>query len=104
MSVTRQQAVDRKKIFVGGKWLEGTGKTFEVFNTATEEVLALVPDATEIEVGAAVTAARKALEEGPWGKMSARERGRLIYKLAQRISEKTEELARLESLNNGKPY
>jgi aldehyde dehydrogenase (NAD+) len=104
MSVIRQQSVERKKMFVGGKWLEGTGKTFEVFNPATEEVIALVPDGTEIEVGAAVTAARAALEEGPWGKMSARERGRLIYKLAQRISEKTEELARLESLNNGKPY
>lgn len=104
MSVIRQQSVERKKMFVGGKWLEGTGKTFEVFNPATEDVIAEVPDATEIEVGAAVTAARTALEEGPWGKMSARERGRLIYKLAQRISEKTEELARLESLNNGKPY
>ena len=104
MSVIRQQAVERKKMFVGGKWLEGTGKTFEVFNPATEEVIALVPDATEIEVGAAVTAARSALEDGPWGKMSARERGRLVYKLAQRISEKAEELARLESLNNGKPF
>lgn len=104
MSVIRQQSVERKKMFVGGKWLEGTGKTFEVFNPATEEVIALVPDGTEIEVGAAVTAARAALEDGPWGKMSARERGRLIYKLAQRISEKMEELARLESLNNGKPY
>ncbi|HXF48321.1 MAG TPA: aldehyde dehydrogenase family protein [Verrucomicrobiae bacterium] len=104
MSVIRQQAVERKKMFVGGKWLEGTGKTFEVFNPATEEIIALVPDATEIEVGAAVTAARAALEEGPWGKMPARERGRLIYKLARRISEKAEELARLESLNNGKPY
>ena len=91
-------------MFVGGKWLEGTGKTFEVFNPATEEVIALVPDATEIEVGATVTAARAALEDGPWGKMSARERGRLIYKLAQRISERAEELARLESLNNGKPF
>jgi len=104
MSVIRQQAVERKKMFVGGKWLEGTGKTFEVFNPATEEVIALVPDATEIEVGATVTAARAALEDGPWGKMSARERGRLIYKLAQRISERAEELARLESLNNGKPF
>ncbi len=104
MSVIRQQAVERKKMFVGGKWLEGTGKTFEVFNPATEEVIAEVPDATEIEVGAAATAAQAALEEGPWGKMSARERGRLIYKLAQRISEKSEELARLESLNNGKPF
>src|SRR3972149_52606 len=104
MSVIRQQAVERKKMFVGGKWLEGTGKTFEVVNPATEEVIALVPDATEIEVGATVTAARAALEDGPWGKMSARERGRLIYKLAQRISERAEELARLERLNNGKPF
>lgn len=104
MSVIRTQAVERKKMLVGGKWLEGTGKTFEVFNPATEEVIAEVPDATEIEVGAVVTFARTALEEGPWNKMSARERGRLIHKLAQRISEKGEELARLESLNNGKPF
>jgi len=104
MSVIRTQAVETKKLFVGGRWLEGTGKVFEVINPATEEVIALIPEATDIEVGAAVTAARRALEEGPWAKMSARQRGRLIYKLAQRISERTDELARLETMNNGKPF
>jgi len=104
MSVIRTQAVETKKLFIGGKWLDGTGKTFEVINPATEEVIALIPEATDIEVGAAVTASRKALEEEPWAKMSARQRGRLIYKLAQRISERTDELARLETMNNGKPF
>jgi acyl-CoA reductase-like NAD-dependent aldehyde dehydrogenase len=104
MPVLRTQAVETKRLFVGGKWLEGTGKTIEVVNPATEEVIALVPDATDIEVGAAVTAARTALEDGPWAKMSARQRGRLIYKLAQRIAEKGEELARIETMNNGKPF
>ncbi len=104
MPVLRTQAVETKKLFVGGKWLEGTGKTIEVVNPATEEIIALVPDATDIEVGAAVTAARSALEDGPWAKISARARGRLIYKLAQRIAEKADELARLETMNNGKPF
>ena len=74
----------------------------DVINPATEEVIATVASADKDDVDAAVAAARAALN-GPWGKMSARERGRLVSKLADRLMEKADEVARLETLHNGKP-
>ena len=78
------------------------GKTMEVINPATEEVIATVAAAGKSDVDAAVKAARAAFN-GPWGKMSARERGRLVSRLADRLMEKADEVARLETLHNGKP-
>ena len=78
------------------------GKTIDVVNPATEEVIAQVPASTKEDVDAAVQAARAAFE-GPWSKLSARERGRLVYKLGERLMERADELARLETLHNGKP-
>ena len=74
----------------------------EVVNPATEEVIAAVAAADTSDVNAAVEAARAAFN-GPWGSMSARERGRLVAKLAHRLMEKADEVARLETLHNGKP-
>ncbi|MFH1726634.1 MAG: aldehyde dehydrogenase family protein [Elusimicrobiota bacterium] len=71
-------------------------------NPATEEVIAHVPSAAQADVDAAVAAARAALD-GPWGKISARERGRLIWKLGDRLMERADDVARLETLHNGKP-
>jgi acyl-CoA reductase-like NAD-dependent aldehyde dehydrogenase len=93
-----------KKMYIDGKWTESvTGKTFETLNPATGEVLAVVAEAGEDDVNAAVEAARKAFDEGPWSKMSAAERSRLIYKLADLMEEHQEELAQLDTLDNGKP-
>ncbi|HET7616469.1 MAG TPA: aldehyde dehydrogenase family protein, partial [Bacillales bacterium] len=93
-----------KKMSIGGKWVESvTGKTFETVNPATGELLAVVSEANESDVDAAVAAARKAFEGGPWAKMSAAERSRLIYKLADLMEENKEELAQLDTLDNGKP-
>jgi aldehyde dehydrogenase (NAD+) len=78
------------------------GKTLDVVNPATEEVIAEVPASTTDDVDAAVQAARAAFE-GPWSKLSARERGRLVYKLGERLMERADEIARLETLHNGKP-
>jgi len=78
------------------------GKTMDVVNPATEEVIAQVPASTKDDVDAAVQAARAAFE-GPWSKLSARERGRLVYKLGERLMERADEVARLETLHNGKP-
>jgi len=95
--------LDRRQLFIGGKWVEATGGgTMPVVNPATEEVIADVASATAADVDAAVTAARAALA-GPWGQMSARDRGRLITKIADRLTERVEEVARLETLHNGKP-
>src|ERR1051326_6591758 len=69
---------------------------------AAEEIIAEVASASAEDVDAAVAAARAALD-GPWGKMSARERGRLVWKLGERLTETIDDVARLETLHNGKP-
>jgi len=78
-------------------------KTFETLNPATGETLAIVNEAGESDVNAAVEAAREAFDRGPWSKISAAERSRLIYKLADLMEENKEELAQLDTLDNGKP-
>jgi len=81
----------RKQLFINGEWRGATGgKTIEVVNPATEEVIA------------AVASARAALA-GPWGRLSARERGRLIWRIGEKLLEKADDIARLETLHNGKP-
>jgi len=91
------------KLFIDGKWVDAeSGKTFESPNPATGVTHAEVAEADKADVDKAVAAARRALE-GKWSKMSARDRGRLMYKLAQLIESKTKELAALETADNGKP-
>jgi aldehyde dehydrogenase (NAD+) len=92
------------KLLINGKWQEArSGKYFDTLNPATGEVLAQVAEGDREDIDLAVRAARKAFEEGPWPAMSATERGRLLYKLAELVREHSEELAMLETLNNGKP-
>jgi aldehyde dehydrogenase (NAD+) len=96
-------AIDHKKLLINNEWRDASGgKTMEVVNPATEEVIATVASADRSDVDEAVKAARAALN-GPWGKMSARERGRLVSTLADRLLERADEVARLETLHNGKP-
>jgi aldehyde dehydrogenase (NAD+) len=93
----------KKQLLIDNVWRDASGgKTMDVVNPATEEVIATVASADKNDVDEAVKAARAALN-GPWGKMSARERGRLVSKLADRLMEKADEVARLETLHNGKP-
>jgi aldehyde dehydrogenase (NAD+) len=93
----------RKQLLIGGEWRDASsGATMPVVNPATEGVIAEVASASREDLDAAVAAARAALS-GPWGKMSARERGRLIWKLGERLMEQADEVARLETLHNGKP-
>src|SRR6185369_5758032 len=96
-------AVMRKQLFINGEWRDAAGgKTIEVVNPATEDVIAEVASAEQSDVDAAVAAARAAFD-GAWGKLSARERGKLIWKLGERLMERADEIARLETLHNGKP-
>ncbi len=93
-----------RKMLIGGRWLDAVSeKTFPTYNPATGEVLAHVAEGNSIDVDKAVTAARKAFESGPWRTLSASERGRLIWKLADLLESHLEEFAQLESLDNGKP-
>jgi len=96
-------AVEQKQLFINNEWRPAaSGKTMEVINPATEEVCAVVASADSADLDAAVTAARAALT-GPWGQMSARERGRLVRKLGERLMERADEVSHLETLHNGKP-
>jgi len=93
----------RKQLLINGEWRDAAGgRTMPVLNPATEEIIAEVAAASAEDVDAAVEAARAALA-GPWGQMPARERGRLLWKLGERLMEKIDEVARLETLHNGKP-
>ncbi len=93
-----------KKLYINGEWVESaSGKTFETVNPATGEKLADVAEANAEDIDRAVLAAREAFDKGPWTKMSAAERSRLIYKLADLMEEHKLELAQLETLDNGKP-
>src|SRR5437870_3727460 len=96
-------SVMRKQLIINGEWRDATGgRTIDVVNPATEEVIAEVASADRADLDAAVAAARAALE-GPWGKMSARDRGRLVWKIGEQLMARADEIARLETLHNGKP-
>jgi betaine-aldehyde dehydrogenase len=91
------------KLFIDGQWVDAeSGKTFTTPNPATGQTLAELAEADEADINKAVSAARRAFE-GKWSKMSARDRGRLLYKLSQLIEQNATELAQLETADNGKP-
>jgi len=100
-----QEFLDKpRKMFIDGKWVEAaSGKTFPTYNPATGEVMAQVAEGDREDINRAVKAARKAFDGGPWPEMSASERGRMVWKLADLIEQHLEEFAQLESLDNGKP-
>ena len=96
--------VKDQPLFIDGKWQDSvSGKTFATTNPATGETICQVAEGDKADVDLAVKAARKAFEEGPWSKMSAAERGRLLNRLADLIEQNKMELAALETLDNGKP-
>src|SRR3984885_15203664 len=93
-----------KGLLIGGKWIAAkSGKTFETLNPANEEVLALVAEGDKADVDDAVKAARKAYEEGKWSKIGPHQRARFLLKIAELIDQHADELAELETLDNGKP-
>ncbi len=90
--------------FIGGEWVPAaSGKTFDTINPATEEVICQVAEGDKKDVDLAVKAARQQFEQGEWSRMDARDRGALMYELANLIEAEIDELAALESLDNGKP-
>jgi betaine-aldehyde dehydrogenase len=105
MSSTQPASETPRKyqLFIDGKWVDAeSGKTFTTPNPATGATLAEVAEGDKADIDKAVAAARRAFE-GKWSKISARDRGRMMYKLAQLIEERTPELAALETADNGKP-
>ena len=93
-----------RKMLINGKWVNAaSGKTFPTYNPATGEVLAQVAEGDRADIDLAVRAARSAFDNGPWRRMTASERGRLIWKLSDLLEKHTEEFGYIESLDNGKP-
>ncbi len=104
MATAPQVQVKPGRLFIGGKWVDAaSGKTFPTINPATGETLTAVAQGDERDVDAAVQAARKAFESGPWPEMSAADRGKILWKIGDLIDKYNEELGTLETLDNGKP-
>jgi aldehyde dehydrogenase (NAD+) len=102
--VGQKAKIGPTKLLINNEWVESnSGKRFETINPATGEVICDVAEADSADVDLAVKAARQAFTNGDWFKMSATRRGELLYKLADLIEKNKEELARLETLDNGKP-
>jgi acyl-CoA reductase-like NAD-dependent aldehyde dehydrogenase len=104
MIAATQARVSPGRLLINGEWVDGS-KKFDTINPATGEVLTQAVEASAADVDRAVSAARRAFEDrgGPWRKMSASERGRLIWRLADLVEKNIDELAELETLDNGKP-
>src|SRR5271169_46648 len=91
------------KLLIGGKWVPAkSGKTFETLNPANEEVLALVAEGDKADVDEAVKYAREAFENGKWSQIGPHQRARYLYRVAELIEQHADELAELETLDNGK--
>src|ERR1700693_3582122 len=92
------------QLYINGEWVQGkSNRTFPVYDPASEEAIAQVPDANADDVNRAVAAAKAAFEDGPWATTTAQERGRVLFRLADRIRQNTAMLAELECRNTGKP-
>ncbi|WP_250454539.1 aldehyde dehydrogenase family protein [Caballeronia sp. ATUFL_M2_KS44] len=93
-----------KRLLIGGEWTgAASGKTFEVINPATEQLLCRVAEADSADVDAAVIAARNAFDAPSWAAMSPHARTRVLLKIADKIEQHIDELAAIESLDNGMP-
>src|SRR4029077_16867691 len=92
------------QLYINGEWVDSkSNKTFPVYDPASEEVIAQAPDANADDVSRAVAAAKSAFEDGPWATTTAQERGRVLFRLSDKIRQNSAMLAELESRNTGKP-
>lgn len=103
-AISPRPTVKQTQCLIGGQWQDAvSGKRFQSIYPATEEVIAEVAEGDAADIDLAVVAAREAFDNGPWRKMDARDRGRLMMRLADLMEEEKAELAALETLDNGKP-
>src|SRR6516164_1336226 len=102
MAGTAKSSVKNYQNYVDGQWVSGSSKeTFAVYDPSTEEVLAQVAQATVADVDKAVKAARAAFDSGPWAATTAQDRGRILFRLADKIRQNSAMLAELEARNCG---
>src|SRR6266436_2503235 len=104
MASEAKATVRRYRMYINGEFVESqSGAYFPVMDPSTEEIIAEVPDADEKDVNRAVAAAKAAFDSGPWPQTTAQERGRILFRLAERVRKESAKLAELESRNSGKP-
>jgi len=104
MSSIAQTSVRAYQNYVNGQWVSSaSGKTFPVYDPSTEEVIAQVAASESADVERAVKAARAAFDSGPWPKTTAQDRGRILFKLAEKVRQNSAMLAEMECRNTGKP-
>jgi acyl-CoA reductase-like NAD-dependent aldehyde dehydrogenase len=102
--MSTQPDLSPRSLFINGEWIAAaSGNTFDTINPATEETLTTVAKAGKDDVNHAVAAARAAMDEGKWPAMSAADRGRIIWKMGDLLLQRADEVAQLETLDNGKP-
>ncbi len=99
-----EREIKSKKLLIDGKWVDSvSGKLFRTINPATEEEITTVAEGDKEDIDLAVAAARKAFEKGPWRKIDARDRGLILLKIMELVEKNRDELAWLDTLDNGKP-
>src|SRR5215472_16288752 len=99
-----QTEVKTYQMFINGEWVSSkSSKTFPVYDPSTEEIIAQIPDANADDVHCAVAAAKTAFEDGSWATTTAQERGRILFRLADKVRQNLAALAELECRNTGKP-
>jgi betaine-aldehyde dehydrogenase len=104
MPGTAKTEVRTYRHYVNGQWMaSASGESFPVYDPSTEEVIARVSAANKADVDVAVKAAREAFDSGPWSKTTAQDRGRILFKLTEKLRQNAAALADLESRNTGKP-
>jgi len=103
--ITPPVQINYTKLLINGQFVNSaSGKTFPTLDPRTGDVIAHVAEADVEDVNRAVSAARKAFDEGPWPKMTAYERSRILLRFADLVEKHSDELAALETWDNGKPY
>src|ERR1700734_3525012 len=104
MATEAKSGVHRYRMYVNGQFVESAGKKyFPVVDPSTEEIMAEVPEANEEDVNRAVAGARAAFDSGAWPQTTAQDRGRILFRLAERGRKEAAGLAELEARNSGKP-
>src|SRR5215468_9960786 len=104
MSSTATPSVKMHQNYINGQWVNrSSNETFAVYDPSTEEVIAHVAQATAADVDKAVKAARAAFDSGSWPHTTAADRGRILFKLAEKVRQNATMLAELEARNSGKP-
>jgi betaine-aldehyde dehydrogenase len=104
MASEAKASVRKYQMFINGEFVPGNRAShLDVMDPSTEEIIAEVPDADGKDVNRAVAAAKAAFESGAWPQTTAQERGRILFRLAERVRKEAPRLAELEARNSGKP-